>query len=67
MGTPEVLRDHVRFVFNRTEGKQEIVVLKEYESVRMIPKPLCPNLFSCNWSIGVDIETKRSSPLLRAI
>jgi hypothetical protein len=35
---PEVLSDHVRFVFNRTEGKQEIVVLKEYESVRMIPK-----------------------------
>jgi hypothetical protein len=35
----EVLRDHVRFVFNRTEGKQEIVVLKEYESVRMVSKP----------------------------
>jgi hypothetical protein len=30
----EVLRDHVRFVFNRMEGKQEIVVLKENESIR---------------------------------
>jgi hypothetical protein len=34
-----VLRDHVRFVFNRTEGKLEIVVLKEYE---------------CNWAIEVN-------------
>jgi hypothetical protein len=33
------LGDHVRFVFNRTEGKQEIVVLKEYGPVRMVPKP----------------------------
>jgi hypothetical protein len=48
---PEVLRDHVRFVFNRMEGKQEIVVLKEYESVRMVSKPLCSNLFDCNWAI----------------
>jgi hypothetical protein len=36
---PEVLRDHVRFVFNRKEGKIEVVVLKEYGSVRMVPKP----------------------------
>jgi hypothetical protein len=62
-----VLRDHVRFVFNRTEGKQEIVVLKEYESVRMVSKPLCSNLFDCNWAIEVIFETKSSSPPLRAI
>jgi hypothetical protein len=36
LGMPEVLRDHVRFVFNRTEGKQEIVVLKESGSVRLV-------------------------------
>jgi hypothetical protein len=40
IGMPEVLSDQVRFVFNRTEGKQEIVVLKEYESVRMDSKTL---------------------------
>jgi hypothetical protein len=28
IGMPEVLSDHVRFIFNRKEGKQEIVVLK---------------------------------------
>jgi hypothetical protein len=38
IGIHEVLRDHVRFVFNRTEGKLEVAILKEYESVRMIPK-----------------------------
>jgi hypothetical protein len=36
---PEVLRDHVRFVFNRREGKLEVEVLKESESVRMVSKP----------------------------
>jgi hypothetical protein len=36
----EVLRDHVRFVFNRMEGKLEVEVLKEYGFVRVIPKPL---------------------------
>jgi hypothetical protein len=35
---PEVLRDHVRFVFNRTEGKLEVEVLKESESIRMVSK-----------------------------
>jgi hypothetical protein len=54
----------VRFVFNRTEGKQEIVVLKEYESVRRVSKPLCSNLFDCNWAIEVSFETKSSSPPL---
>jgi hypothetical protein len=29
----------VRFVFNRTEGKLEVVALKESEFVRVIPKP----------------------------
>jgi hypothetical protein len=28
IGMPEVWRDHVRFVFNRTEGKLEVVGLK---------------------------------------
>jgi hypothetical protein len=51
IGIHKVSRDHVRFVFNRTEGKQEIVVLKEYESVRVISKPLCSNLFDYNWAI----------------
>jgi hypothetical protein len=64
---PEVLRDHVRFVFNRTKGKLEVVVLKESGSVRMVTKPLCSNLFDCNWAIEVSIETKSSSPPLRAI
>jgi hypothetical protein len=63
---PEVLRDHGRFVFNRTEGKQEIVVLKEYESIRMVSKPLCSNLFNCNWAIEVSFETKSSHPPLCA-
>jgi hypothetical protein len=36
---PEVLRDHVRFDFNRTEGKLEVEVLKESKSVRMVSKP----------------------------
>jgi hypothetical protein len=62
----EILRDHVRFIFNRTEGKQEIVVLKEYESVSMVSKPLCSNLFNCNWAIEVSFETKSSSPSLSA-
>jgi hypothetical protein len=44
----KVLRDHVRFVFKRTEGKQELVVLKEYESVRMVCKPIGSNLFDYN-------------------
>jgi hypothetical protein len=57
----------VRFVFNRMEGKLEVEVLKEYESVRMVSKPLCSNLFNCNWAIGVSVETKSSSPPLRAI
>jgi hypothetical protein len=39
IGIHEVLRDYVRFVFHRTKGKQEIVVLKEYESVRIVSKP----------------------------
>jgi hypothetical protein len=34
----EVLSDQVRFIFNRMEGKQEIVVLKEFGSIRMFPK-----------------------------
>jgi hypothetical protein len=63
---PEVLSDQVRFVFNSTEGKQEIVALKEYESVRMVSKPLCSNLFDCNWAIEVSFETKSSSPPLSA-
>jgi hypothetical protein len=67
IGMPEVLRDHVRFVFNRTEGKLEVVVLKEYESVRMVSKPLCSNLFIRNWANGVNIEIKSSSPPLHAI
>jgi hypothetical protein len=62
-----VLRDHVRFVFNRTGGKLEVIVLKESRFVRMIPKILCSNLFDCKWAIGVNNETKSSSPPLRAI
>jgi hypothetical protein len=57
IGKPEILRDHVRFVFNRTEGKIEVVFLKESGSVRMIPKPHCSNLFNCKWAIEVSIET----------
>jgi ASC-1-like (ASCH) protein len=63
----EVLRDHVRFVFNRMEGKLEVAILKEYESFRMVSKPLCSNLFDCKWAIEVSFETKRSSPPLRAL
>jgi hypothetical protein len=64
---PEVLRDHVRFTFNRTEGKLEVVVLKESGSVRMVPKPLWSNLFDCKWAIEVSIEIKSISPPLCAI
>jgi hypothetical protein len=64
---PEVLSDQVRFVFNRTEGKLKVVVLKETGSVRMVSKTLCSALFDCEWAIEVSIETKRSSPPLRAI
>jgi hypothetical protein len=67
IGMPKVLSDHVRIIFNRAEVKLEVVILKEYESVRMVSKPLCSNLFDCNWTIGVGIETKSSSPPLRAI
>jgi hypothetical protein len=67
IGMPEVLRDHVRFAFNRTEGKLEVVILKDYESVRMVSKPLCLNLFDCKWAIEVSLEIKSSSPPLRAI
>jgi hypothetical protein len=64
---PKVLSDHVRIVFNRMEGKLEVTILKEYESVRMVSKPLCSNLFDCNWEIEVSFETKSSSPPLRAL
>jgi hypothetical protein len=67
IGMSEVWRDHVRFVFNRTEGKLEVVVVKEFVSVRMISKPLCSNLFDCNWAIEVSFETKSSSPPLHAL
>jgi hypothetical protein len=40
IGIHGVSRDPVRFVFNRTEGKLIVVVLKESEFVRVIPKPL---------------------------
>jgi hypothetical protein len=49
------------------EGKLEVIVLKEYGSVRMVPKTLCSNLFDCNWAIGVNIEIKSSRPPLCAI
>jgi hypothetical protein len=39
VGMSEVLREYVRFVFNRTEGKLELGVLKKSGSVRMVPKP----------------------------
>jgi hypothetical protein len=39
IGIHEDSRDLVRFVFNRTEGKLEVVVLKKFGSVRMIPNP----------------------------
>jgi hypothetical protein len=57
----------VRIVFNRTESKLDVVVLKEYVSAIMVPKPLCSNLFDCNWTIGVNIETKSSSPPICAL
>jgi hypothetical protein len=38
VGMPEVWRECVRFVFNKTESKLEVEVLKEVGSVRMIPK-----------------------------
>jgi hypothetical protein len=63
---PEVLRDHVRFVFNRMEGKLEVFVLKKFGSVRMISKSLCSNLVDCHWAIEVSFETKSSSPPLSA-
>jgi hypothetical protein len=67
IGMPEVLSDQVRFDFNRMEGKLEVAILKEYESVRMVSKPLCSKLFDCNSAIEVNIETKSSSPPLRAV
>jgi hypothetical protein len=48
IGMPKALSDQVRFAFNRTEGKLEVVVLKEFGSIRMISKPLCSNLLDCN-------------------
>jgi hypothetical protein len=60
------LERYVRLVFYRMEGKLEVAILKESGSVRMISKPLCSNLFDCNWAIEVSIETKSSSPPLRA-
>jgi hypothetical protein len=39
IGIHVVSRDLVIFVFNRTEGKLEVVVLKKFGSVRMIPYP----------------------------
>jgi hypothetical protein len=39
IGIHEVLRDLVRFVFNRTEGKLEVEVLMDNRSTAMIPKP----------------------------
>jgi hypothetical protein len=68
---PKVWSDQVRFDFNRMDGKLEVAILKEYESVRMVSKPLCSNLFVRNWANGVNIEisieTKSSSPPLCAI
>jgi hypothetical protein len=61
------LRDLVRFVFNRTEGKLEVVVLMDNKSTTTIPEPHCSNLFDCNWAIEVSIETKRSNPPICAI
>jgi hypothetical protein len=67
IGIHDVSRDLVRFVFNRMEGKIEVVVLMDNRSTTTIPKPLCSNLFDCKWTIGVNIEIKSSSPPLRAI
>jgi hypothetical protein len=63
----EVPREHVRIVFNRTEGKLEVVVLKKYGSVRMVPRPPLSNLFDCNWTIGLNIDTKSSCPPIHAM
>jgi hypothetical protein len=46
---PEVLSDQVRFVFNRMEGKLEVVILKDYESVIIVSKP-----FAQNYSIAIE-------------
>jgi hypothetical protein len=35
----EALREYVRFVFNKMEGKLEAVVLRESGSVRVVPNP----------------------------
>jgi hypothetical protein len=35
----EVLRDYVRFDFNRTEGKLEVEVLKEMNLLEWFPNP----------------------------
>jgi hypothetical protein len=43
IGIHKVLRDLVRFIFNRMEGKLEVVVLKESVSVTTILKPHCSN------------------------
>jgi hypothetical protein len=67
VGMSEVLRGYVRFIFNRMESKLEVIVVKESGSVRVVSKPLCSNLFDCNWVIKVSIETKNSSPPLCAI
>jgi hypothetical protein len=64
---PEVLSDHVRFVFNRMVVKLEIVVLMDNRLTSMVSKPLCSNLFDCKWAIGVNIEIKSSSRPLRAL
>jgi hypothetical protein len=66
IGIHDVSRDLVRFVFNRTEGKLEVVVLMDNRSTTTIPKSLCSNLFDCDWTIGVNIEIKSSSPPLSA-
>jgi hypothetical protein len=57
IGIHEVLRDLVRFVFNRTKGKLEVVLLMDNRSTTTIPKPLCSNLFDCKGAIEVSIET----------
>jgi hypothetical protein len=38
-GMLEVLRDRVRFVFDRMEGKLEEVVLKDLDPLEWLPKP----------------------------
>jgi hypothetical protein len=66
LGIHDISRDHVRFVFNRTEGKPEVEVLMDNRSIATIFKPLCSNLFDCKWAIGVNIELKSSGPPLCA-